>query len=163
MTNTIIKSDTDIKFFVHSIRSIRDICPYESYCVISYTQPGDDPAYIPKNENCIGILRVEVDDVDDVVFAKKYNYSILQQSQAENILNFVRECLDKNVKRIYCHCHAGISRSSGTIGALLKLLKDDDTQIFNNPQYKPNMHIYNTIINTELEKNLLGEFRKYGS
>ena len=47
-------------------------------------------------------------------------------------------------------CDAGVSRSAGVAGALMKYYNGDDSEIFENPKYRPNMRCYRTMLN-ELE------------
>lgn len=44
------------------------------------------------------------------------------------------------------HCGAGISRSSATMAAIWRYLFKDDSIIFNNPYYKPNKDVYNSLL-----------------
>lgn len=48
---------------------------------------------------------------------------------------------------VIVHCDAGISRSSGVAAAILKAYTGDDSQIFNNPRYMPNMRCYRFVLN----------------
>lgn len=53
---------------------------------------------------------------------------------------------------IIVHCDAGISRSSGIAAAILKAYTGDDSQIFNNPRYSPNMRCYRSVYNKLMEE-----------
>lgn len=48
---------------------------------------------------------------------------------------------------VIVHCDAGTSRSAGVAAAILKAYTGDDSQIFDNPKYKPNMLCYRTVLN----------------
>lgn len=48
---------------------------------------------------------------------------------------------------VIVHCDAGISRSSGIAAAILKAYTNDDSEIFDNPKYRPNMLCYRTTLN----------------
>lgn len=52
---------------------------------------------------------------------------------------------------IIVHCDAGISRSSGVAAAILKYLIGDDSGIFDNPKYFPNMLCYRRTLNALME------------
>jgi predicted protein tyrosine phosphatase len=69
---------------------------------------------------------------------------IMTKEQAKDILKFVEIHKDKHL--IVCQCDAGISRSSAVAAALSKIYFDDDTWVFNDKQYRPNMHVYRTIL-----------------
>lgn len=58
---------------------------------------------------------------------------------------------------IIVHCDAGISRSAGIAGAILKYLTGDDTQIFDNPYYHPNMWCYRKTLNALMNNKSLEE------
>ena len=51
---------------------------------------------------------------------------------------------------IIVQCDAGVSRSAGVAGALMKHYNGDDSEIFDNPKYRPNMRCYRMVLN-ELE------------
>lgn len=46
------------------------------------------------------------------------------------------------VENIIVHCDAGISRSAGVAGAILKYYLGDDTLVFDDPHFYPNMWCY---------------------
>lgn len=48
---------------------------------------------------------------------------------------------------VIIHCDVGVSRSAGVAAAVLKHCTGDDTQIFDNPVYRPNMRCYRTVLN----------------
>lgn len=52
---------------------------------------------------------------------------------------------------VIVHCDAGISRSSGVAAAILKAKTGKDSQIFDNPRYKPNMRCYRLVLNELME------------
>ena len=49
------------------------------------------------------------------------------------------------------HCEAGQSRSAGVAAAIMKYLYNNDTDIFNNRYYKPNMLCYRKVLNAFME------------
>lgn len=53
---------------------------------------------------------------------------------------------------VIVHCDAGISRSSGVAAAILKVYTGDDSQIFDNPRYRPNMRCYRMVLNELMEE-----------
>lgn len=62
----------------------------------------------------------------------------------------VRDFFHKYVMRvdkIIVHCEAGQSRSAGVAAALMKYYYNDDTPIFNNKRYTPNMRCYRVTLN----------------
>jgi len=130
--------------------------PSKPFIVISFIDPGDSKPKIT-SVNREDILTIEVSDVDDPVFAKKYGKKLLTDEQAGEIIDFTFKNLDK-IEEIHCHCNAGISRSSGTIAALSRILLGDDQDIFDNPLKLPNMHIYRKLLNYAYENNFWDPF-----
>ena len=78
----------------------------------------------------------------------------MSRSDADKILAFVDKNLNQ-VDEIIIHCGAGISRSAGVCAALMLILNGNDSKIFNNPYFRPNMHCYRLVLNeyfTNIEK-----------
>ncbi len=82
------------------------------------------------------ILRLQFDDVED-------GNDVITIDDAKKIHSFIEA--NKN-RKIIVHCDAGISRSAGIAAALMKHYNGDDTPIFNNPKYVPNMKCYRTML-----------------
>lgn len=87
------------------------------------------------------VLRLAFDDVDGGGWA-------MTAEDARQIAQFVAENKDR---LIIVHCDAGVSRSAGIAAALLKFYNGDDTQIFDNPKYCPNMLCYRLMLNQLIE------------
>ena len=73
---------------------------------------------------------------------------IAEKEDAEKIKQFVEAHKEDS---IIVHCDAGVSRSAGIAAALMKFYNGDDTPIFDNPRYCPNMLCYRTMLNTMME------------
>ena len=86
------------------------------------------------------VLKVQFDDRD------KGEPFCITEKDAEKIAEFVKKTADK-VDTIIVHCEAGISRSAGVAAAISKYFFNDDTAIFNNRQYCPNMTCYRYVLN----------------
>ena len=82
---------------------------------------------------------------DDVELSDNYNTAMSMQD-ANKIIEFVNAVKD-SVDELIVHCMAGISRSSGTAAALMLLYNNDDTPVFNNGKYSPNMRCYRFVLN----------------
>ena len=82
------------------------------------------------------ILRLEFDDVDRGSLA-------MTEEDAASIAEFVEE---NKGRTIIVHCDAGISRSAGIAAAIMKHYNGDDSPIFNNPWYCPNMLCYRMVL-----------------
>ena len=131
------------------VMSRRDAIKYshmenmKSSIIISITDYNKSFPIIHKttDNKILRILRLRFDDVTET----DDNYTAINDEQAETIASFVK--MNMNIERIIVHCEAGISRSAGCAAAIMKYLKNDDTPIFNNSYYKPNMTVYRKVIN----------------
>lgn len=99
-------------------------------------------------------------DYDTAVYASPYNgicavlplkfddedcgENCIVVEEAVIIMMFVERHKDK---LIIVHCDAGVSRSAGIAAALMKHYNGDDSEIFDNPRYVPNMLCYRTMLN----------------
>lgn len=71
---------------------------------------------------------------------------VMTAIQANEIACFVKTWID-NVDTIIVHCDAGISRSSGVGAAIMKWYNGDDSSVFDNGNYCPNMLCYRLMLN----------------
>ena len=69
----------------------------------------------------------------------------MTRADADKIIAFVNDHVD-DVDEIIVHCGAGKSRSAGTCAALMMILNGDDSAIFDNPYFTPNMHCYRLVM-----------------
>lgn len=141
----------------------------EPHAIISIGDPepsrerGTGQAEFAENEYRIGLLRLDFYDIDVTSITnagyvieiqkalKEYEHGLFTDELANQILDFVEEMKDK-VKVIVCHCEAGVSRSSGTAAAILRILTGSDDKIFNDPRYIPNIFVYRKILNAWEER-----------
>lgn len=117
----------------------------EKSIVISIASIKSNSAFIKPNTiaNIVEVLQVSFNDTDST---DKYFGGITYQD-AKKISEFVKKYKDNNdIDKIIVQCEAGQSRSSGVAAAILKYLYDDDTPIFNNKRYTPNMLCYREVL-----------------
>ena len=69
----------------------------------------------------------------------------MTREDADKIIEFVNNHLNC-VDEIIVHCGAGVSRSAGVCAALMLIINGDDSAIFNNGKYCPNMHCYRLVL-----------------
>lgn len=74
----------------------------------------------------------------------------IQKSDAKTIVNFVM-ANRHNGKHFIVQCDAGVSRSARVVAALMKYFNGDDSPIFDNPQYCPNMRCYKMVLEALME------------
>lgn len=109
----------------------------EKAVVISINDLGDIPASIyPGRVNGIhDVLFLFFNDMD------KGN-TAMTMTDAIKIAEFVHQYENTTIDRIIVHCGAGISRSAGVAAAIAKYLYGNDSCIFNDRRYRPNMLCY---------------------
>lgn len=125
-------------------------CNIDSAIVISIYSHGNYMANIIKNNtnNIVGLLFLEFNDTDN-----KYSELGMKYRHARVIDVFVREHIAANdFDKIIVQCEAGQSRSAGVAAALMKYFNNDDTPIFNNPRYTPNMLCYRLTLEVLMEQ-----------
>jgi len=88
------------------------------------------------------VLRLFFDDVES-------GTNCMDETHAEAIKKFVELHKDGN---FIVQCDAGVSRSAGVAAALMKYYNGEDTPIFDNPRYQPNMLCYRTMLNELMKK-----------
>lgn len=113
-----------------------------TYAVISINDTWDMPNSIVTNYPANGIKAVTHLFFDDVTEGDE---NCITKQDAQKIAQFVHQWKDK-VDCIIVHCYAGISRSSGTAAAIAKYVLGDDSCIFDNPKYCPNMTCYKYVL-----------------
>jgi len=83
----------------------------------------------------------------------QYHYLIpMRKDQANDIVDLVEKYYNQ-VDYMIVHCNAGISRSAGIVGALCKWLWNDDSVVFEDEYFKPNMHVYRMLLDSFYERN----------
>ena len=125
----------------------------ETSIVISINSSCDLFLEIPRNsKNGIKrLLSLSFDDVDkkqyDEMTEAGYGSVVLMNEQdAARIVAFVKKYKD-SVDGIIVHCDAGVSRSAGVMAAIMKWLTGDDSKIFSDLRFHPNMWCYRLVLN----------------
>ena len=150
-----------IGFQVHSRQSISNVIIKDTlYAVISITCEEDDYPNLnlhEMNPYCLDILKIKFDDIWDIEFVDSTVSSrqckLFTKQDAEEILSFFYSIKNK-IGILLVSCDAGISRSAAVAASLLKIFKDDDTEIYNNPRFHPNPMIYRIILDTYNEATI---------
>ena len=114
---------------------------HEDKVIISIYTPSNKPAIISDNPTIRDILFLSFEDCDNTDKERYPDSSVFSYNQAFLIFHFVMKWWNK-VDSIWVQCEGGISRSAGVAAAILKALTNDDSQIFNNKKYCPNMLVY---------------------
>jgi len=124
----------------------------DSYALISIRGYMDPKPKLEKNSTIKDKLFLMFDDIDyNIEKPPSENLRCISEKQANQIVDFISKNKD-NVDTIIVNCMAGKSRSAGVAAAILKFYHNDDTPIFNNNKYIPNMTCYRTVLNAFFEK-----------
>lgn len=70
---------------------------------------------------------------------------LMNNKDAYRIAHLVEMQRD-NIDTVIVNCDAGVSRSAGVCATIMKFLDGDDSKIFNNLMYRPNMYCYNLVL-----------------
>ena len=97
------------------------------------------PTFNKENGSIKDILYLEFND-------EEIGDTAMNDETANKIAAFVKKN-ENLVDQFVVHCDAGVSRSAGVCAAILKYLTNDDSPIFENPQYCPNMNCYRKTLN----------------
>ena len=111
----------------------------EDCVIISIKDWETEARFNNHNPHIKGILHLNFNDVEGD------EPHCMSRADAERIIEFVNQHVN-NVQHIVVHCEAGVSRSAGTCAALMQIVNGDDSEIFNNPRFCPNMHCYRTVL-----------------
>ena len=114
----------------------------EPYFIISISNEFDEHPRFKADPNCLGICYLNFDDVE------KGEKNCITESDIDYLEYFLSRAFKKHphIENIIVHCEAGVSRSAGMAAALMKFYNDDDSLIFDNPIYCPNMTVYRTVL-----------------
>ena len=109
----------------------------ENAAVISISNYGEEFVDVRNNpKNGIEALcQVHFNDVE----AEMRN--CMTDRDAANIASFVKEVSEKK-DRLIVQCGYGVSRSAGVAAAILMHLTGNDSEIWRNPKYRPNITCY---------------------
>lgn len=120
---------------------IKEIQSYtKDICVISIQDPND----FIKFQTKATVLYLKFHDVENVRDGMKP----MSNDDGKVIANFVLR--NEDCKIFIVSCEAGVSRSSGTAGAILKFFTGDDSRFFKSPYY-PNMNCYRLVYNNLIQ------------
>lgn len=129
----------------------------EKTIIISITDMGAQPVKFNPNPEITATLHIKFDDVN------LGEDNCITESNAQDILSFINDNF-KDTQCVIVQCEAGISRSSGICSALMLILNENDSDIFLNENYCPNLYCYRTILNTYFNGtrlfNNIKEYRK---
>ena len=115
---------------------------YKPSVIVSISDMWDNPPSLPKTttNKIKDILTLQFEDTELV------SEDGITDDDAKQIAMFVDKYFG-NIDMIVVHCEAGVSRSAGCAAAIMKFYRNDDSPIFDNGHYVPNMLVYRKVLN----------------
>ena len=108
---------------------------HDRTAIISVSNPEARIVDFPRNDNIVAVLYLSFADTSDEG-PESFN-----ASHAEEIRDFLQDVMGR-IDRLIVQCEFGVSRSAGIAAAIMKTLSCDDSAIFNDPWFVPNMLCY---------------------
>ena len=75
----------------------------------------------------------------------------IPKEQAKEIVDFFYKVKD-DTDWFVINCYAGMSRSAGCCAAIMRMMYNEDSPVFNNGFFTPNMKVYRMILNAWLDR-----------
>ncbi len=107
--------------------------------IISICDPDDGAVKLSPNPNIFAVLHLNFYDSEEKIFGS------MTRSDADKIVGFVKS-LPADVEQLVVHCTEGISRSAAVCAALMRWLEGDDSEIWSDIRYRPNIRCYRLVI-----------------
>ena len=121
--------------------------------IISISTVGDKMPNFHENHSVKEILDCYFNDFEAEDKGKFPSWLFINEDIARQIANFVKKWWNE-IEQIIVHCDGGVSRSAGVAAAILKHFTNDDSEIFDNPNFYPNMMVYRMVLNALMEEEL---------
>ena len=86
------------------------------------------------------VLRLCFDDAVD----SRFWQNLMTEEQADAICAFVLH-YGREIDCLLIHCSAGVSRSPAVAAGILGGLRQDESEIWDNPDYQPNLFVYQLV------------------
>ena len=86
------------------------------------------------------VLRLCFDDAED----SRFWQNLMTEEQADAICAFVLRYA-REIDTLIIHCAAGASRSPAVAAGILGGLRQDESQVWQNPAYHPNPRVYRMV------------------
>lgn len=112
------------------------------YVIISISDLKDEPVKFNHTSELVDVLRLWFDDEEN------NHPNCISEDDGNKIINFINK--HKDIDECVVHCTAGISRSAGVCAALMFIINGSDDEIFENPEFCPNMTCYRTVLKAGL-------------
>ena len=112
----------------------------DTYAIISIQDTHTDGFgfVFTESKSCQGVLTLYFDDIVDNVDGAV----LFSETQAEQIIEFIRQ--HKTADTLLIHCYGGQSRSRAVGAFAVKMLGGDNSRYFTGGN--PNQHVYDTLL-----------------
>lgn len=107
--------------------------------LISIANFNDNDNVFAHRDWLCAVLKLKFDDVES------NESGCISAEDAASVVHFINRIKDKT-DRLIVQCEAGVSRSAGVAAAIMKFIEGDDSLIFNNEQFRPNMTCYKKVL-----------------
>lgn len=126
-----------------NVLSRKDMVKYsyaaaEPCVIVSISDIESSKPKFARNKNIHDVLYLQFEDLED-------GPDCISPEEAKSIAEFVQRHQEENLD-LYFHCEAGISRSAGCAAATMLVEFGDDSSIFNDGRYRPNMKCYRRVL-----------------
>lgn len=115
----------------------------EKTAIISITNTNAPKVKFFDKANIDSVLHLSFDDTER---NNKTNGKPITARDAKRIVSFVNTCITNGTELLIVHCTAGISRGTGVCAGIMKATTGNDTQIFGDARFCPNMTCYSTVL-----------------
>lgn len=95
-------------------------------CLEYYLDEGETKHYFGDHPN---VLNLEFDDIEDDVMYNGHHFKTMRMGQAEKAVDFMEDITNRDVKEVYIHCRAGMSRSRAFGEFLYRYCKEHEIEI----------------------------------
>ena len=142
--NIKVMSRSEAKRFTRSHIGLNNDKSKDQYLIISISDRYQEPPTFRYDPDLLGVCYLNFDDVE------KGEKNCISEIDVYKLKLFLSGAFNKHthVENIIVHCGAGVSRSAGMAAALMKFYNNDDSPIFDNPKYCPNMTVYRMVLNS---------------
>lgn len=130
---------------IQSRLTVATIEPKVPYAMICITEPNATFPSInmgARDTLLKGAIFVKFADTE----SPESEYPGLTLYQGSLLASFI-EVYVPQVEAFLINCDAGVSRSAAVAAAILQYTSGDDSFVFGNSRYRPNMYVYRTLVN----------------
>lgn len=107
--------------------------------IVSISDKDAAPPDFYDNDNIWDVCQLFFDD-------EEAGPTCMTEQDADTLVAFIRQYENEDID-LFVHCNGGVSRSAGCAAAIMLIDWGDDSAIFQDGKYCPNMHCYRYVLN----------------